>query len=226
MLLELLLACASPRAPHTVTYRLAWDTQGVEQTDAGWAVTQTDGTRVEVSNAYLTTARAQLGTCWVAQRGWGATAWAGHSGDLGPTAVFQAAVEPLGPADPWDFGARELDQAYCAAEWVVGHADPETPGPADVDMEGLTLSMELRVTTASGDVRDLHVQSDETWRRFAGFEGGGALDAGLEPGTVVFVRPLTRLFDGLDLAQIGQDELAPAILSQLVAHTRVTLETP
>lgn len=225
MLLELLLACASPRSDHTVTYRLEWDTSGVTPTESGWSVVH-DGAEIHVSSAYLTTARTQLGTCYVALRGWGSVAWAGHAGDLGPTAVFEATVEPLGPAPGWDFGARELDQAYCAAEWVVGHADPETVSPADVAMEGLTLSMDVRVVLASGGERDLHLESNETWRRFAGFEDGGALDAGLSSGTVVFVRPLARLFEGVDVEQVTEDELAAAILSRLVAHTRVTLEVP
>ncbi len=206
----------------TVSWQLSWDDAGIQRTESGWSTVSDRGATVHIERGWLTTATVSLVACddIVAYAhepadllgdllGIG-TAYAGHPGDLDPSAWTTGCVEDLVAAKTVDLDPLAVGgQRYCRAHWAADAAWEGTDALPDDRLIGATLVLVGSVALPSGRTRPLSVNGQVGWGSLQDLSLADAPDGG--DLHVRVVRPLATLFDGIDFtdpdAEVDTDVL-------------------
>ncbi len=210
-----------------VRYLLGWDTEGAERREGSWHIETDLGYSVRLDVGYLVSHAATLVPCPQASLldliiG---TAHAGHGDESDPVEVYTPRVEDLLAAETVELGERPRSGAlYCRIHYLVALGiEGETENlPAEPDM--IDRSLYLRGEWVRGEESG-PIEVD-TGLAYGGFkaiadEAGAPFELDTsEAGAIIELRrPLARLFDGLELAELEGDTGDRAVLRNLLVGT-------
>ena len=239
----------APSAPHTVSYRLEWDQEGVvpHSGGAGWQTTNDRGYRVHLERGYLVNYSMELVECpkealesgtdplwaWFPVQ----TAWAGHMPTTpNPAAIHTPHIEALHAPVDFEVGSMLLAaQRYCRIHYLVARANRSAVGlPEDVDMVERSLwvrgtyqgaaaataqPFELATSAANATLTDLFPPG-----RFGSQGAAIVVDTGKEDARVVIHRRLKPLFDGVDFDTMPPARIERQVLQNLINQTEITVQ--
>lgn len=216
-------SCSEAGLPLSIEYLVAWDAEGViEDADGTWTTATDQGFDVRVLEASLSTYAVALVPCddtdAVAALFLPAVARAGHEQNADPSQIEPYLSDRIAPGDPTSLGELVVDDSarYCRAHYLVTGA-VQLDGDVPTRAPSLTLAFEARdangtlvrtgslsTTIATGALSDIEVPAS-----------GSAI-------TVTYVRPLARLFDGIDFSDPQTDDAAIArqVLFTIARATR------
>jgi hypothetical protein len=206
----------------TITYALVWDAGGVETgPDGSWSVTTDLGYEVTVTDGTLTTFSASAVACphlhGVLDRLFGfmslPAAWAGHPDDEDPALVAGPSIESLIDLAATELGTATVHEpSYCEGftNWGSNDSDPTlTLTGSWVATDGTAGTLEIS-TTVDWGTKSVVVGADGSTASAAA-DGDGV--------TIAIVRPIARIFDGVEFVSADDEELARAVLRSLAANT-------
>ena len=248
-----LVGCRSntaPSAPHTVSYRLEWSSQGTvaEPNGNGWQTTNDRGYRVHVEHGYLADYSMELVECpkeareldidsfsaWLPVR----AAWAGHMPTTpNPAAIHTPHIEALHAPTDFNVGSMQLaPQRYCRVHYLIARANRSAVGlPDDVDMVERSLYVrgtaqgaaatephpfELATSAANAVLTELFPPG-----RFGAQGAAIIVDTGRENARVVIHRQLKSLFDGVDFDTMTPARIERQVLQNIIDHTEIAVHT-
>lgn len=219
------------------TWSPTWDQARVTRpAGGGWSVDTDLGYRVHVTSGWLVTYSASLGLCDTSGQGGGGSALGrffgvrsayAHEDGNASTIDLQHAEDltgDLAPGRPWS--AAFPAERYCRVHWLAGRGDQHNDAPEGVDLQGLSLVL-AGTWERDGALHDLAVS---TW-----WPQGYLVD--LDPlvvakapddgvarvAQITVKRSLGSLFDRIDFASAGGEEITGRILENLALHTEATV---
>lgn len=223
------------------TWRFRWNRDGVApRPGGGFVVTSDRGYRVEVQSGHFTVHSVSLGPCapapppdlgaWRFPVRLGVRAAFAHE-DKDPSSLELALDEDLAnPADQGDFRVVFPAVAYCRAHWLV--AIPGS-GPGGLGPDVAQTSLQIKGTWSRGPARgELDVR---TWWPegrlvdIAAVTDPAALaraqsDRQPRRALVTVERRLGGLFDAIDFATAGPDQVAGQLLANLVGTSTLRVD--
>ena len=229
-------------------YRFIWDQSGVERSNDGTWWTQTDlGYVIQVNQGWIVNYSTSLVPCLTAR--WPEpspfnllaiayslltfvvpTAHAGHGEVADPSSIADGMVEAIG-GEMRRIRIGPIPTAtYCDIHYLVARGDAATtPHPDAPDMAGRSLLIEgtfqapgddqeypIAVDTdiAYGTLRSAHPDETPVTER-------QPITVNQDTGAgVLLVRPMSRLFDGIDFKALEPSEVSRAVLKNLLLKTR------
>lgn len=185
---------------HAVQYRLGWDEESFRRS-AGNIVIETDlGYTVELSSGVLQTYAVSLVSCEEA------VDRRGHGEDVDVSAVRGPFSEDLVAAETRDLGWTTFSETtYCHVHVVMAASGD------------LTLNATVDVTAANRSTRSLSLQTNRAHARLEPIKTADAFEDG--HALVEIVRRWE--LDGIDFDDLGDEEVAWAVLSSLSAGMTV-----
>ena len=217
-----------------INYSLTWDTAEAELTDQGWQFENNLGYSITLTEGYVTSYSEQLIACehthsfisWLREsfEALLSIAYAGHGEEQDAAAIVSAVREDFRNLKLVELGSVSvIEPTYCKAHYLTASTPPALIAEGDKQAENLSLSLtgsyqvdgeivafELNTSQAYGKIHDL-TQIDNTVH----------LVPSSEASSVVFVRTIANLFDGIDLGT--QEPTAMAILRNMNQSMRVVV---
>lgn len=234
------------RAPHAVTYALAWADDDVTPSadGPGFVVTSDLGYTVHVTRGWITSFGMELVECPrpaaapVARAGellgslLVGDAWAGHSSDApNPAAARPMQIESLTAPHTADVATLQLEpQTYCKLHYLLARAGAEARDlPARPDLVGTSLHVEgtWRVP-GTAHATPFTLRTASAYGALLERAGDAAdplrVDTGAGGARVTLRRHRGRMFDGVDFARMPERAAAMQVLRATVEHVDVQVE--
>lgn len=226
----------------SAAWRFTWKLDGVTRLPGGGIEMENDlGYRVQIKSGHFTDHSVSLGLCnptlppdlgaWLLPFHLGVRAAQAHE-ELDRSAIELALDEDLAnPTDQGDFRTVFPAAAYCRAHWLL--AIPGS-GPGGLGMDVAQTSIEIKGTwSRGGQSGELRVRTWWPEARIvdvaAVVADPAALRAAQSDGAprnarVTVERRLGGLFDSIDFATAGSDQITGQILINLVDTSRVRVD--
>jgi hypothetical protein len=215
----------------SVTYRFAWDLDGVSTHDDGsWSIRDGAGHEVQVRAGRLSGYAVSLQPCAQEEESEASAmgalldlvspfgtsrARAGHGDEFDPS-VALAVSEDLSALTDTRVTVDFAQATYCSAHWVVGPTDPEA---AALDLDA-SLELSGVVIDEAGAAHDFEVSTALAYGVLGELEGAAG---DRESAEVVIEREPGALLADVDLLADDESEVAWSALRNLVRPTRFEL---
>ena len=220
------------RAPITgeIRYTLAWDTEGITQTQNGWSITNDLGYHVQVEQGYIVSNHTRLIACehthglieWLQHRFGMPTAQAGHGVDVDEAAIFDASVESLTALTPLLFGSVTVSEpSYCQAHYLTARALRDTRNlPTETDLFNVTLFISGTYSDAEQEAVPFRISTNLNYGQIIPLQAVDTAqlihaEIGAQPIEVEIVRSVRQLFDGVDFVSMNEAQQSKAVLWNL-----------
>ena len=219
------------------TWTATWDQARVTRPEGGgWSVDNDLGYRVHVATGWLVDYSASLGLCDTGGQGGGGSALGrffavrsahAHEDGNASTIDLQHAEDltgDLAPGRPWS--AAFPAARYCRVHWLAGRGDLRVDAPEGIDLQGLSLVL-AGTWERDGARHDLAVSTWWPQGYLVDLDpllGAKAPDDGeARVAQITVKRSLGSLFDRIDFASAGSEEIAGRILENLALSTEATV---